>query len=279
MSLNEIKILALRALMQDEKLMYDLVLKGGNALQLVYDITDRASMDFDFSIEGDFSKSEFERINNSVEKLLKNEFLKKDLVVFDFKFFEKPKAGSIKFWKGYKMEFKVIKKENWYDDDSEKSRREAIKIVEQSTKFIIEISSFEYVAQAKKHELDGNVLFVYTPEMIIIEKLRALCQSIPEYSKIVPSANRKERARDFFDIWNVSKQFNIDITSIENQILIKEIFEAKKVPLNFLKLLSEYKDLHKGNWQSVENTIGPDIESFEYYFDFVMSLINQIKIP
>ncbi len=43
MLLDKIKLLTLRALMHDEKLMYGLVLKGGNALQLVYNITDRAS--------------------------------------------------------------------------------------------------------------------------------------------------------------------------------------------------------------------------------------------
>lgn len=37
MLLEKIKLLTLKTLMHDEKLMYGLVLKGGNALQLVYD--------------------------------------------------------------------------------------------------------------------------------------------------------------------------------------------------------------------------------------------------
>lgn len=77
MFLDKIKLLTLRALMHDEKLMYGLVLKGGNALQLVYDITDRASMDIDFSIEGDFTESDYNRINSTLDALLNDEFQKR----------------------------------------------------------------------------------------------------------------------------------------------------------------------------------------------------------
>ncbi len=48
--IETIKMLTLRALVSDEELMYGLVLKGGNALELAYKITDRASKDVDFSI-------------------------------------------------------------------------------------------------------------------------------------------------------------------------------------------------------------------------------------
>ncbi len=75
--LDKIKILALKALMHDEKLMYGLVLKGGNALQLVYKITDRASMDIDFSISGDFTESDFQRISGKLDALLMTNFKKK----------------------------------------------------------------------------------------------------------------------------------------------------------------------------------------------------------
>lgn len=37
--------------MKDDLLMQGLVLKGGNALQLAYDITNRGSIDIDFSME------------------------------------------------------------------------------------------------------------------------------------------------------------------------------------------------------------------------------------
>jgi len=275
--LERIKILTLKALMHDEKLMYGLVLKGGNALQIAYDITDRASMDIDFSIKDDFSELDFQRINGILESLLNEQFQTEKLVVFDIRFIERPKTNQEKIWKGYNIEFKVTHQDNFYKDDLEKTRREAIKVLDQSTKFSVDISSFEYIAGAKKHELEGTVLLVYTPEMIVIEKLRALCQSIPEYKEIIPTARIKGRARDFYDIWNICEQFSIDITTDENTVLVNEIFKAKKVPLSFLKLLPEYKDLQRENWASVEDTLTSDNKGFDFYFAYTMNLISMIK--
>lgn len=276
MTLEEIKKLTLRALMNDENLMYGLVLKGGNALQLVYDITDRASMDIDFSIENDFTELEFERISGQLQALLGEEFIKRDHFVFDIKFVEKPKSNGVKEWKGYNIEFKITHKDKWYDD-IDKTRRNAIKIVDQSTKFSVDISSYEYVQLSKKHDLDGTILRVYTPEMIVVEKLRALCQSIPEYSDIIPSARIKGRARDFYDIWNICNQYQIDLSTDESLDLIAEVFKAKRVPINFLELIPNYKDLQKQNWESVVDTLGVENEGFDYYYDFVIKLITTFR--
>jgi predicted nucleotidyltransferase component of viral defense system len=275
--LNKIKRLTLKALMHDEKLMYGLVLKGGNALQLVYDITDRASMDIDFSIEGDFSELDFQRISGILDVLLNEQFQKEQLIVFDIKFVERPKTNQEKVWKGYNIEFKVTHNDNWFENDIDKTRREAIKIVGESTKFSVDISSFEFIESAKKVDLDGTILLVYTPEMIVIEKLRALCQSIPEYKEIIPSAKTKGRARDFYDIWNICSQYPIDFTRDENIILMKEIFKAKKVPVDFLNLLPVYKDLQKENWISVQDTLIAVNKGYDFYFDFTMSLVDKIK--
>jgi predicted nucleotidyltransferase component of viral defense system len=275
--LDKIKRLTLKALMHDEQLMYGLVLKGGNALQLVYEITDRASMDIDFSIEGDFTELDFIRIDGMLDALLNEQFQTEKLIAFDIKFIEKPKANREKIWKGYNIEFKVTHEENWYPDDLNKTRREAIKIVDQSTKFSVDISSFEYIKYARKVDLDGTILLVYTPEMIVIEKFRALCQSIPEYKDIIPSARTKGRARDFYDIWNICEQNTIDFTSEENVVLLKEVFNAKKVPTYFLDLLPEYKELQKQNWSSVEDTLSSENKGFDFYFDYTMALIDKIK--
>lgn len=275
--LDTIKRLTIKALMHDEQLMYGLVLKGGNALQLVYEITDRASMDIDFSIEGDFSERDFQRISGILDVLLNEQFQTEKLVVFDIRFVERPKTNKEKVWKGYNIEFKVTHEKDWYPDDIEKSRREAIKIADQSTKFSVDISSFEYISSAKKVDLDGTVLLVYTPEMIVIEKLRALCQSIPEYKAVIPSAKVKGRARDFYDIWNICSQHPINFSLDENVVLLHEIFRAKKVPFEFLDLLPIYKDLQKENWNSVEDTLSATNEGFDFYFDYTLALIEKIK--
>ncbi|MDI5898308.1 nucleotidyl transferase AbiEii/AbiGii toxin family protein [Flavobacterium yafengii] len=275
--LEKIKKLTLKALMSDEKLMYGLVLKGGNALQLVYDITERASMDIDFSIDGDFSETDFHRILGILDVLLNEQFQSESLVAFDIKFIEKPKNSKVEIWKGYNIVFKVTHSDNFFPEDMDKTRRNSIKIIDQSTKFSVDISSFEYIVNKKKVEIDGTILYVYTPEMIVLEKIRALCQSIPEYKNIIPAASIKGRARDFYDIWNICQNYDIDFTSADNVSLFHEIFKAKRVPLEFLTLLPVYKDLQRENWNSVKDSLKEETKGFDFYFDYTLNIINKIK--
>lgn len=277
--IEKIKKLTLRALMSDEKLMYGLVLKGGSALQSVYDITDRASLDIDFSIDGDFSELEFQRINGILYVLLNDEFQKEGLHVFDIEFIEKPKQNPVEFWKGYQIAFKIIDIEKFDPDNINITRNHAYKIYDNnSTKFIVEISSYEYTASKRKVDLDGVILYVYTPEMIIIEKIRALCQSMPEYSSIVPTAKVKGRARDFYDIWNLCRNFKIDFESEKNKTMLIDIFNAKQVPIEFLDLLEHNKDLQRENWSSVESTIPiDDNKGYDFFFNFLQEKIKLLK--
>lgn len=278
--IDKIKMLTLRALVSDEKLMYGLVLKGGNALQLAYNITDRASMDIDFSISGDFSKEELERLELSFSGLLNNEFEKEKLVVIDPIFYEKPKQNKVKEWKGYRLEFKVVPKEKYDPSNMAKTRNAAYVIYNNnSTKFQVEISSYEYTKPKKIIEKDGAIFYVYTPEMIVFEKIRALCQSMPDYSQIISTARVKGRARDFYDIWNICNNYEIDFFSEENTNMLIEIFKAKRVPLNFLNLLDKYKDLQKEDWTNVIDTLAIESKEFDFYYNFVKEIINKFKIP
>lgn len=209
--INEIKRCTLQAMMKDDLLMQGLVLKGGNALQLAYDITNRGSIDIDFSMENEFKDKDFERLSRVFGEYLNEEFAEIGLVAYDVKFIKKPKTGSIPEWRGYNLEFKLIEREKFekFGDDIGAIRRNAIKINEstQEVKYTVDISSYEYVDKAIKKDIDGLILRVYTPEMILIEKVRALCQTMPKYKEIVSSARQKKRARDLYDIWMICQHF------------------------------------------------------------------------
>lgn len=191
--------------MSDDILMQGLVLKGGNALQLAYDITSRGSIDIDFSMEREFPEKDFTRLTRVFGELLNDEFSKVGIVAYDVKFTKKPKTGTIPEWRGYFLEFKLIEKELFdkFGDDIDAIRRNSIKVNGQSTRYTVDISSYEYVEDAVNREIDGLILKVYTPEMILVEKIRALCQSMKQYKEIVSSARQKERARDLYDIWMI----------------------------------------------------------------------------
>lgn len=277
--LKKIKMAVLRALMSDEILMYGLVLKGGNALSLAYDITDRGSIDIDFSMENDFTKEEYNRINNQLNHLFEQELPKVGYFPIDIKFYEKPKSGKIKNWKGYQIEFKLIELNFYHENrhDIEKLRRHALSLYDNnSTKYTVDISAYEYIEKSSLKEIEGMLLRVYTPEMLVIEKIRAMCQSMKRYQDIIPSAKEKKRARDLYDIHKLYKTFSSEINL--NGELVRNIFEAKSVPLEFLYDFEVLREPYRLDWEVVLSTIHQDKpeEEFDYYFDFVVDKVKEI---
>lgn len=274
--------MTLQALMSDEILMEGLVLKGGNALQLAYDITNRGSIDIDFSMDHEFSPKDFERLKKIFSDLLNEVFNLNGILVYDVRFIERPKSGSIREWKGYYLEFKIIEKEKYdkLSGEIDAVRRESIKINEstQSTKFTVDISSYEYTVGATKKEIDGLILNVYTPEMILVEKVRALCQTMEDYKKVVTSARSKKRARDVYDIWKITQFFkNLELS---NDLFVN-IFRAKKVPLEFVSRLEELRELNRSDWDVVRQTIssGEELLDYDFYFDHLLDLVKPFTIP
>lgn len=113
--------------------------------------------------------------------------------------------------------------------------------------------------------------------MILIEKVRALCQTMPKYKEIVSSARQKKRARDLYDIWMICQHFNnLNLT----EELFKNIFAAKRVPLAFLDNFEILREQNREDWEVVRQTISHDEETkdYDYYFDFVKNLIEPFRI-
>jgi predicted nucleotidyltransferase component of viral defense system len=282
--LNKIKRLTISALVSDENLMGMLVLKGGNALDLAYDIGFRGSIDIDFSIEGDFIESERDKIQFLISELLKHEFIKEGLSVFDVKLTEKPHNihEEVKsFWGGYLLEFKLIDIVNFQTlkSDLESLRKMALPIhQDNSTKFTVDISKYEYVSGKKVKDLEGALVNVYSPEMLAIEKLRALCQQVPAYKEIIYSMTSKSRSRDFYDIYNLTITFSIDYTLEENIELCRNIFNAKRVPIEFIKFVENQREFHRQSWASLSDTVNQkeDLKEFDFYFDFVLRLFKHL---
>lgn len=288
---NKIKRIALIALASDDELVETLVLKGGNAIDLAYkpnkNTTSRASYDLDYSIdEGDFSEDEIS-ISKRIEATLIQTFLESDYVVIDYKFLNKPKKIHEEvsdFWGGYKVEFKIIEKKTFdeHKGNIDKLRMGAVAVnPDNSPVFELEFSKFEHVGKKVAIDVDGYKIYVYSPEMIVFEKLRAICQQIPEYKEVITSFTPRARARDFYDIHLIMEMHEIDPKTVENIDLIQNIFKAKKVPTHFINEIRNNKAIHADNWQSVIDTISPyeKLQSFDYYFDFVLQSFEGIKFP
>ncbi|PIQ21515.1 MAG: hypothetical protein COW65_08590, partial [Cytophagales bacterium CG18_big_fil_WC_8_21_14_2_50_42_9] len=150
-----------------------------------------------------------------------------------------------------------------------------------SPTFELEFSKFEYVGRKAPINVEGYTIYVYTPEMIVFEKLRAICQQLPQYGVIIQSFSPRPRARDFYDIHLIMELHQIDATSNENKDLITKIFEAKRVPLSFIKEISTNKEFHKDNWESVKDTVSKfdESEDFDFYFDYVVNTFQGVTFP
>lgn len=278
-NLDNLKRLVIIGLVSDDDLMEKLVLKGGNALSLIYGITNRGSLDLDFSIEDTFD-DELASTMTKIEDNLSYVFDQEGYVLFDFVYKEQPVilSDDIKsFWGGYNLDFKIINKALFNPNDVASNRNYALKSHgAASPKFKIDISKHEYVEHKIVKDVEGYTVYVYGLEMILFEKVRAICQQTKEYSKIIHSQEKahKERARDFYDIYNILEENDINIYSEKNIELFNNIFDAKKVPLSYIKLVEEDREKHRQGFSSVTATVTrkETVKEFDFYFDFFIRM-------
>jgi predicted nucleotidyltransferase component of viral defense system len=254
----------------DDELLSQLTLKGGNALNLIYLLGSRSSVDVDLSLEQDFH--DLENTRQKIFRALKSRFGEAGLTVFDERLTPRPlipRRGANERFGGYEVTFKLMESGK-YDSlpDNEQRRRESVVVgpLEQRT-FRVQISKYEFCTGKRETELDDYTISVYTPEMLAIEKLRAICQQMPDYHL---RGHQTPRARDFYDIHSVIIGASIDLKATSNVQLTRDIFAAKEVPLILISRISEHREFHKQDWPAVEVTTSGKLEQFDFYFDFVI---------
>jgi predicted nucleotidyltransferase component of viral defense system len=277
-SLEEVRRRILIAMFSDDQLMDALVLKGGNALTLIYQIGERSSVDMDFSMAERFFNLEDAR--RRIFGALHREFRSVGYVVFDEAFMAKPAlpgAHQPQWWGGYLVEFKLAERlvfEKHRDDRDALRRFAAVLGPQQRRKYSIDISKHEFCGAKIKTKVDDYTIYVYSPEMIVIEKLRAVCQQMADYTV---TRNKTPRARDFYDIYQVVKERGVDIGAKDNLNLFGDIFGAKQVPLKLLSQIRDCREFHELDWPAVETSIAGAHESFEFYFNFVVELVSSVE--
>jgi len=258
------------------------VLKGGNLLDLVYNISSRASMDVDVSMAGDFDVGSLKNVEERIQRRIEETFRPEGYEPFDFLFQPKPDQippEQTGFWGGYQLEFKLVEREVAVSlgNDRAAMQRQSISVGGKG-RVQIDISKHEFVDSKVATEMDGYRIYVYTPAMMVAEKLRAICQQMPEYAAIVKK-HRKARARDFVDIHSLVTSFPIQMASQEHRSLIQHVFQAKQVPLRLLRKIESHREFHRLDFSSVIDTVKPGIvlENFDFYFDFVIGCCKQLE--
>jgi len=280
--LERIKKLVIIAMFSDDALMERLVLKGGNLLDIVYGVSTRASVDVDLSIDGEFD--DIDSLRDRVANTLRATFKEAGYVAFDIALREVPACLSddmADFWGGYRVEFKIIDRERHakLKDNLDVLRRHSLSVGKRaSTKFRIDISKHEYCDPKQPRSLDGYTIYSYTPEMVVSEKLRAICQQVPEYVQRVKSHTRA-RARDFVDIHTVTERCAVDWKSQGFRHVLKEVFAIKQVPFLLIESIGDSREFHRQDFSAVQATVKANVklEEFDFYFDYVLDKCRDLE--
>jgi len=65
--------------------------------------------------------------------------------------------------------------------------------------------------------------------------------------------------------------------------MLRQIFNAKRVPLEFMDYLVKYKDSQRQDWNNVVDTLTGTLsdvpKEFNYYFDFVCEIVKELRTP
>lgn len=277
--------LAIKGIFSDDDLFEILTLKGGNAMALL-DITDRASQDLDFSIKQGIRLTQDEDAPK-FKKALERTFEEEGYRIIDFKFDVKPKKTKRElppFWGGYSINFKVMDEETYektYDVSDQKRSSMALQLEGGKKKIEIDISLEEYTEDRIQMKLDEYQIHIYSPLMIVYEKMRALCQQLPDYEY---ASFEKTRARDLYDIYiaiqkSQSLELREQILSSSNVYILSEMFKAKNVSLELLLKIESYREQLEDDFnQRVTPQIADrkNVPDFDFLFEFNIELIKEV---
>lgn len=275
----------IESLARDPLLARRLILKGGTALEIAYGIGERASIDIDYSIEDDFAPDELPAIESRMTAALRVGLESLGLHVLDLTLEPKPRQVSeelASFWGGYLLKFKVVTDDvlRALGDDLASLRRNAKSIgPSQRSTFEIDISRHERCPDPDSVTIGGATVFVYSPRLIVAEKLRAICQQTTAYRALVRSHPPRPRSRDFFDIHNLLDRFSLILTNRAFRAQVAEIFAAKRVPLELLWNIPNTLEFHRQDFDALKDTVPPGqmILTFDEYFATVATLVRRLQ--
>ncbi len=271
--------MTITALFSDDDLLDQIVLKGGNAMSLVHGLTERSSLDLDFSMEEDFA--DLEVALEQMRRGLERRFAPVGLVPFDVSLLPKPSQpgeDALLWWGGYRLEFKLVDEARFFRlrGNPEQLRRESTVVGPgQLRTFSVDFSKWEYTRAKAAMELDDYTIYVYPPGMIAIEKVRAICQQMEEYK--LTGKTRRPRARDFYDIHTILTKTPFRFSQEDAVELLQATFAAKQVPVALLGKIAEQREFHRSDWPSVRGSTSGEIAEFDHYFDFVVESLRPLE--
>lgn len=274
MNIEKVITETILAMYESPELANRLFLKGGSALRLFDRLASRLSIDADFSIETDLADAErfFETIKSCVE----SRFGHHQLDVIDFQSKKKPRTSPENrpdWWGGWACAFKLVDQIHREKTHRTKQRNALIPEGANSPKITIDISEHEYCGARRTRIIEGIKILGYSRELLVLEKLRAICQQHPDYEFRLS----KNRSRDFFDIYELTTDMDEAFVKKCMHHLAK-VFAAKEVPLGILNALwsEEFIDEQRRGFEQVKDTVSGKVYDFDVYVEHIRFLVLDI---
>lgn len=265
------------ALYTSPQISTSLYLKGGTALHLSEKLDSRLSTDIDLSTP-DSVESEKELFREFTE-VLSARFAKMGYDVIDAKHGKRPKrntARTPKGWGGWQYLFKLSDIRHRRITDQQRSKSAFVPEGASSSKIEIQVSENEYCGSVRTIIIAGTRVAVYSGVLLILEKMRAICQQHSSYKY----SQGKNRARDYYDIFNLVQRHRKDSNFLKQLGLhLNPVFEAKEVSLGLLDSIFQLDFLEKqaAGFPAVQDTVRGQLEPFSFYSEHLKFLIQDIR--
>jgi len=280
MTIEEVIREAILALFSSPAQRRMLILKGGAALRLLEPGQPRLSLDIDFSTETTIDNPE--AFFGEMAAALQSHFSKLGLDTIDAnpeRRPKKPRADRDEFWGGWVFSFKLSPHSKALEGMEKRIKRAIIPAGSNSSRIEIHLSEHEYCEIIDTVKIGKTEITLYSPALMVLEKIRAICQQHPSYRYSL----NKNRARDFFDIFTLLKQQRNDPKFILDLAYhMDPVFDAKRVPLTIVMDGGMFEpDFINGQelgFSSVRDAVKEQkVEEFSFYVEQLKILVESIR--
>lgn len=265
-------------------------------MNLVYNVHNRVSVDLDLSLESPILPHEYVRLETELDHNFDETFSKEKYKVLNSRLEIRSLNLHNKFSSEnlfnpkeilYKYAFQLMDlheyEEIYNPPGRTKKQKEArcresiIELPNKKNFFEIDFKWEGPIIEKQEYEINTYTLEVPSPFVLLCKKMIGILAHSPNIGN-TPEKFKRARSQDFFDIHSL-----IDSQMIHLQDLIQpnklNIFQTmlteKNIETSSLKDLKKHYEFHQSNFaDSVRNMSLFPLKSFNYYFDFIIHLID-----
>lgn len=275
MTIEEVITEAIVALYRSPAVSDLLLLKGGSAMRLFDGLDSRISIDVDFSIENSIDANH--KVFAEMQNHLSETFASHGYEVLDFRAQKRPRRrrpGFPESWGGWACEFKLVNLRHKDHSIETKRRNALIPDGANSPRIALDLSEHEYCGKRRTKTMRGVRVHAYSREMLVLEKLRAICQEHPDYPFRQEGRNR---ARDYFDIHELTVETDDEFIQ-RCKRFIRRVFESKQVPMWVLGEFwnDSWVDSHRRGFDQVKDTVRGHVHDFDVYLEHLRFFVREI---